>query len=102
MTKPIPRVVSFDVVGPTSLRVRFTDATERTIDFAPVLHGRVYGPLRDEAIFRRARIDDAGYGLEWPNGADFSPVTLHDWPDHVEALTRMAQRWEASESRASR
>jgi hypothetical protein len=102
MSKPIPRVISLEVVSATVLRVRFSDGTERTIDFEPVLFGRVYGPLREEALFRQVRIDSAGYGLEWPNGADFSPTTLHDWPDHVEAFARMTRGWEDSESRASR
>jgi hypothetical protein len=31
--------------------------------------------------------------LVWPNGADFDPATLHDWPEHLEALTVAARRW---------
>jgi len=31
--------------------------------------------------------------LVWPNGADFDPATLHDWPDYECAFQEMAQRW---------
>jgi hypothetical protein len=30
----------------------------------------------------------------WPNGADFDPATLHDWPEHIDALTALARKWE--------
>lgn len=33
----------------------------------------------------------------WPNGADFDPATLHDWPEHETAMKEMAARWEAAE-----
>jgi hypothetical protein len=33
--------------------------------------------------------------LVWPNGADFDPATLHDWPQYAEALIARAQEWEA-------
>ena len=32
--------------------------------------------------------------LVWPNGADFDPATLHDWPEHASAFQALAQRWE--------
>ena len=94
MVHPIYRVVSFDVVAPYTLRVRFDDESEQTIDFQPVLAGELFRPLRDLAQFNQARIDPEVQTLVWPNGADFDPATLHDWPDHVEALKTLAQRWD--------
>jgi hypothetical protein len=32
--------------------------------------------------------------LVWPNGADFDPAMLHDWPKLEEALIARAQKWE--------
>jgi hypothetical protein len=32
--------------------------------------------------------------LVWPNGADFDPATLHDWPMVQEALVQRAKTWE--------
>jgi len=31
--------------------------------------------------------------LVWPNGADFDPATLHDWPELGDELAAMARSW---------
>ena len=93
MNHAIYRVESFRIAGPYTLRVRFDDEVERTIDFRPVLEGELYGPLRDRELFDRVRIDDEIHTLAWPNGADFDPVTLHDWPDPLPALEARARQW---------
>lgn len=93
MTHPIHRVSAFEVVAPYTLRVSFEDAVKRTIGFGPVLAGELFGPLRDLDLFNQVRIDQEVQTLVWPNGADFDPATLHDWPEHVAALTEMAKRW---------
>ena len=93
MSHPIYRVVEVEVVGPYRLRVAFDDGTEQVIDFRPVLEGPVYGPLRDEALFNQVEIDAEVHTLVWPNGADFDPETLHEWPKYAEEMKRMAKRW---------
>ncbi len=93
MTHAIYRVRSVEIVGPYALRVEFDDDSSRTIDFEPVLAGEIYGPLQDESLFRRVRIDPEVHTLVWPNGADFDPATLHDWPEVVEILSRRARQW---------
>jgi hypothetical protein len=90
---PIHSVTALEVVAPYTLRVGFEDATSRVIDFAPLLTGELYGPLADRALFEQVRIDPDARTLVWPNGADFDPATLHDWPRYVAALTGMARRW---------
>jgi hypothetical protein len=92
---PIFRVERFRIAGPYTLEVMFDDASDQTIDFRPVLSGELYGPLRDLGLFNRVKIDPEVRTLVWPNGADFDPTTLHDWPKHVEALTARARRWES-------
>jgi hypothetical protein len=94
MIHPIFRVCSFETVGPYTLRVRFDDANEQVIDFEPILAGELYRPLRDVALFNQVRIDPEVHTLVWPNGADFDPATLHDWPRHVAALIAKARQWE--------
>ena len=94
MIHPIYRVEGFEIVAPHILRVRFDDDTEQIIDFQPVLGGELYRPLRDLSFFNEVRIDPEVHTLVWPNGADFDPATLHDWPQHVDALTRRAREWE--------
>jgi hypothetical protein len=77
--------------------VEFEDSVTRSIDFEPVLAGELYGPLRDPDVFRRVRLDSEIGTLVWPNGADFDPATLHDWPQVVQDLTLMARRWRDEE-----
>lgn len=94
MSHPIYRVRSFEIVGPYMLRVEFDDNTEQRIDLRPVLTGEVFGPLRDLELFDRVQIDSEVHTLVWPNGADFDPATLHDWPEHEAAFRELARRWE--------
>jgi hypothetical protein len=91
---PIHRVRSFKVVERYTLRVQFDDQTEQVINFEPVLGGELYRPLRDLALFNQVKIDPEVHTLVWPNGADFDPATLHDWPNLAEALAARARQWE--------
>ena len=93
MHHPIHKVTGFQLIGPFVVRVQFEDTQERTIDFEPMLAGRLYGPLRDPDLFRSVRIDPEVHTLVWPNGADFDPATLHDWPEYAEAFARKAAEW---------
>lgn len=94
MIHPIYRVRSVEVVAPYTLRLTFDDGAERRVDLWPVLAGALYGPLRDAALFRQVRVDPEVHTVTWPNGADFDPATLHDWPSHEAAFRDLAQRWE--------
>jgi Protein of unknown function (DUF2442) len=96
ITHPIHWVQSFTIEAPYTLRVRFEDGTEQIIDFQPILAGELFGPLRDLAVFNRVKIDPEVHTLVWPNGADFDPATLHDWPIHAEELAARAKQWNFS------
>ena len=98
MKHPIHRVTALEIVRAFTLRVRFEDATEQTIHFLPMLAGELYAPLRDVTLFNQVRIDPEVQTLVWPNGADFDPATLHDWPEHVAALISRARNWMAPET----
>ena len=93
MSHSIYEVIEFEIVGPHRINVRFNDKTTQEIDFRPVLEGELFGPLMDEVLFNQVRIDSEVHTLVWPNGADFDPATLHDWPDHEEELRAMTRRW---------
>lgn len=93
MSHLVFRVQSFEIIGPYRLWVEFDDGASQEIDFSPVLEGVLYGPLRELTLFNQVRIDPEVHTLVWPNGADFDPATLHDWPQHQEALKAMARRW---------
>jgi hypothetical protein len=76
--------------------VDFDDGTEQVIHFRPVLAGQLLGPLADLTLFGQVQIDPETQTLVWPNGADFDPATLHDWPEHVKVLTAQARTWQLS------
>jgi hypothetical protein len=93
MSHPIHRVTRFTIVGPHMVSVAFTDGTEQRIDFKPVLHGVLFGPLQDLATFNAVTLDTEAGTLVWPNGADFDPATLHDWPQVRDELAARARGW---------
>jgi hypothetical protein len=94
MIHPIHQITAFQVVGPYALRLRFEDGFERTIDFSPVLAGELFGPLRDASFFQQVRLDAEVQTIAWPNGADFDPATLYDWPRYAEAFAAQAKQWQ--------
>ncbi len=93
MRHPIYRVTSVKVLSGYRLRIGFDDGTQQQIDLEPILEGEIFGPLRNLSLFKKVRVDPEVHTLVWPNGADFDPATLHDWPQHEEAMKGLAQRW---------
>ena len=93
MAHTIHRVTRFAIVGPYTLSVAFTDGTEQRIDFRPVLYGALFEPLQDPATFNTVTLDSEAGTLTWPNGADFDPATLHDWPQVRDELVARARTW---------
>ena len=101
MSHPIYRVVDFKIVGPYTLRIQFDDGHVQVIDFQPVLAGELYGPLQDEKLFNQVEIDPEVHTLVWPNGADFDPATLHDWPKYAEEMKRLAKQWSTTKAKVT-
>ena len=95
MEHPIYRVVAVDIVGAYTLRVEFNDRTSQVINFRPILEGQLYGSLQDVTVFNQVRIDPEVHTLVWPNGADFDPATLHDWPTYEQEFQTLAKQWAA-------
>lgn len=98
MEHPVHRVKAVEIAGPHRLRIEFADGLVRTIDFRPVLEGELYGPLRDPSVFKAVTLDRETHTLLWPNGADFDPATLHDWPQHEAEMVALARTWVAAAS----
>lgn len=65
-------------IGGYVIWLRFRDNTAGEIDLERELHGSVFEPLRDVAVFRQFQIHAEFHTLTWPNGADFAPEFLHD------------------------
>ncbi len=93
MTHALHRVVGFRIVGPFALAVAFEDGTEQHINFRPVLNGAMFGALQDAHVFNGVSLDEEAGTLVWPNGADFDPATLHDWPSVRDELASRAASW---------
>ncbi len=93
MPHEIHRVVSFERFEAVTLRVRFADGSSQVIDFKPVLFGELYGALADAAFFGHVEVDEESHTLVWPNGADFDPAILHDWPRYGPELAKLAETW---------
>jgi len=92
MNHPIYRIIKFEKVKAFTLRIFFDDETMQTIDFRPILHGAFYGALADEAIFNQVVLDSEIHTLVWPNGADFDPATLHDWPRYEKSMIELSKK----------
>lgn len=80
MRHALYRIRSFVIVAPYTLCLEFNDGTERTINFEADLAGDLYRPLQNLTMFNQVRLDPEVHTIVWPNGADFDPATLHDWP----------------------
>ena len=93
MEHPIYRVMDFEIVSPYQLRIVFDNGHVQIIYFKPILTGEIYGPLQDKRLFNQVEIDPEVHTLVWPNGADFDPATLHDWPKFLESMRNLAKRW---------
>ncbi len=93
MRHPIYRVQAVVVVAPYTLQLHFDDGLEQRIDFQAVLAGDLFGPLRDLRLFNQVRLDAEVHTIVWPDGADFDPATLHDWPEYESAFRALAQQW---------
>ena len=98
MSHPLYDVVEFAQIGPYSLRVGFDDGSVQVIDFSAVLFGELYEPLREPAVFCQVRLDPELRNLVWPNGADFDPYVLHEWPRAVEQLAQRLRQADAARS----
>ena len=82
------------------LQLEFSNGTARIVNLENQLHGAVFEPLRDMELFRAVAVNAETGTIEWPNGADFDPETLHDWPKYRDDLVAMARQWSrAAESR---
>lgn len=93
MRHSIHRVTGVRIMGEYMLEVEVADGTRQQIDFEPVMAGEVYRPLLDRSLFSQVRVDSEVHTLVWPNGADFDPATLHDWPAYEEDFRDRARQW---------
>jgi hypothetical protein len=72
------RIVDVEPLEGFTLRLRFSDDSERVVDLESELWGPVFEPLKaDISLFREVRVDPELGTIVWPNGADMDPDVLH-------------------------
>lgn len=86
-------ITDFEITAPYTLRLVFDDFTTQEINFELLLRGELYSPLQNLETFNQVRLDAETGTIVWPNGADFDPAVLHDWPRLKEAMLNMVQTW---------
>jgi Protein of unknown function (DUF2442) len=79
-------VTAVEIIGRYTLRLTFDDGRKQVINFEPVLYGPVFEPLRELSLFNQVRLNQDTGTIEWPTGADFNPIVLHDWPAYQDKL----------------
>jgi Protein of unknown function (DUF2442) len=72
----LPHVTDARYISAHTVWVRFDDGAEGEIDLSGELHGPIFEPLQDIAVFRQFRVHPELRTLVWPNGADFAPEFL--------------------------
>ena len=58
--------------------LRFNDGAEGEIDLEKELEGEVFGPLKDQQLFQKFRVDPELETVVWENGADLAPEFLYE------------------------
>ena len=71
------------VVSEGVLELEFNCGSHRRIDLNPIMHGSLFGSLKDPKVFKEVKIDHEVGTIYWPNGADFDPDTLFHWDEVV-------------------
>ena len=58
--------------------LRFNDGIEGEVDLKDELEGEIFGPLKNEKLFKSFKVDPILETIVWENGADLAPEFLHD------------------------
>ena len=58
--------------------VKFNDGIDGEVDLSTELEGEVFGPLKDQALFKTVKVDSLLQTVVWDNGADLAPEFLYD------------------------
>lgn len=77
-------VKSFKIVGDYTIELVFVDGKRQTINFEPVIGKGWMANLKEVAYFKKVKLNNGG-NLEWPDGQDFNPEALYDWPKFEKA-----------------
>lgn len=74
----IPKIVEARYVHDFTIHLRFSDGIEGDVNLSQELHGDIFEPLTEIAVFKEFAIHPEFHTLCWPNGADFAPEFLYE------------------------
>ena len=74
----ILHVVDVKYVRDYVIWVKFNDGIDGEVDLSAELEGEVFGPLKDEELFKTVKVDPLLQTVVWDNGADLAPEFLYD------------------------
>ena len=74
----IPKVIKAQYAQEFTIHVCFSDGAEGDVDLSQELHGEIFEPLKNFAIFKDFSIHPEFHTLCWPNGADIAPEFLYE------------------------
>jgi hypothetical protein len=77
-------ITSFRIIGDYTIELIFADGKHQTINFEPVVGKGWMASLKNPSYFRSVKLNEGG-NLEWPEGQDFNPEALYDWPAFEQA-----------------
>ena len=77
-------IIDFQLLDKYIIKITFTDGKTQIIDFEPVIGSGWMRQLIDVAYFSRVKLNQGG-NLEWPDGQDFNPEALYEWPKFKDA-----------------
>ena len=77
-------IKDFNVIGDYTIKLTFSDGKQQTINLEPVIGKGWLASLKDAEYFKQVKLNDGG-NLEWPEGQDFNPEALYDWPEFEKA-----------------
>jgi hypothetical protein len=72
----LKRVVDVEYIEDYTMRLEFNDGKVKTIDFLPLLKGKLFEPLKEKTKFIQFGLTH--WTLEWYNGAEMSPEMLYE------------------------
>lgn len=74
----IPKVIEARYTRDYIIHLRFSDGIEGDVDLSQELHGEVFEPLKDPAVFKDFTVHPEFHTLCWPSGADLAPEFLYE------------------------
>ncbi len=74
----VVNITDIEIVAERTVRLWFSDGSNRAVDLMPYLWGPALGELAtNDALFHKVEVDPEIGTISWPNGADLDPDVLH-------------------------